>query len=329
MAFIDKAKIYIKSGSGGHGALSFRREKYIEYGGPNGGNGGKGGDVIFRGNKGINTLQRYRFNQHHNAQNGLGGAGQLKTGASGKDLYLEVPCGTEIYNEDMSIKIYEILEDQETFYFLRGGQGGKGNAHFKSSTNRSPRKYQQGEKGQEATIRLRLKILADVGLVGMPNAGKSSILNFVTNAKSKVADYAFTTLHPHIGMVQKEDLEFVLADIPGLIEKASHGKGLGHDFLSHVERCKILIHVVDLNEENPLKNYQIIRQELINYGAKIDTKREIIALNKVELIDEEIVNRTQKEFEESLNQKVILISAATGYQLDQLTSLCLEYLQDE
>ena len=256
MAFIDKAKIYIKSGNGGHGALSFRREKFVEYGGPNGGNGGKGGDVIFRGNKGINTLQRYRFNQHHNAQNGMGGAGQLKTGASGKDLILDVPCGTEIYTEDMSIKIHEILKDDETYHFLRGGQGGKGNAHFKSSTNRAPRKFQQGEKGQESTVRLKLKILADVGLVGMPNAGKSSILNFITNAKSKVADYAFTTLHPHIGMVQKEDLEFVLADIPGLIEHASDGKGLGHDFLSHVERCKILIHVVDITEEKPFENYK-------------------------------------------------------------------------
>ena len=328
MAFIDKAKIYIKSGNGGHGALSFRREKFVEYGGPNGGNGGKGGDVIFRGNKAINTLQRYRFNQHHNAQNGMGGAGQLKTGASGKDLILDVPCGTEIYTEDMSIKIHEILKDDETYHFLRGGQGGKGNAHFKSSTNRAPRKFQQGEKGQESTVRLKLKILADVGLVGMPNAGKSSILNFVTNAKSKVADYAFTTLHPHIGMVQKEDLEFVLADIPGLIEHASNGKGLGHDFLSHVERCKILIHVVDITEEKPLENYKVIRQELLNYGGKIEQKKEIIALNKIEIADQKRVEEIKKEFE-TLNQEVKLISAATGHQLDQLTNLCLEYLQDE
>jgi len=329
MAFIDKAKIYIKSGNGGHGALSFRREKFIEYGGPNGGNGGKGGDIIFRGNKGINTLQRYRFNQHHKAQNGVGGAGQLKTGASGKDLILDIPCGTEIYTEDMGIKIHEILEDNETYHFLRGGQGGKGNAHFKSSTNRAPRKFQQGEKGQESTVRLKLKILADVGLVGMPNAGKSSILNFVTNAKSKVADYAFTTLHPHIGMVQKEDLEFVLADIPGLIEHASDGKGLGHDFLSHVERCKILIHVVDITEEKPLENYQIIRQELVNYGAQIESKKEIIALNKIEITEEDRVKKIKKEFEKSLNLEVKLISAATGYQLDQLTNLCLEYLNNE
>ena len=328
MAFIDKAKIYIKSGNGGHGALSFRREKFVEYGGPNGGNGGKGGDVIFRVNKGINTLQRYRFNQHHNAQNGMGGAGQLKTGASGKDLILDVPCGTEIYTEDMSIKIHEILKDDETYHFLRGGQGGKGNAHFKSSTNRAPRKFQQGEKGQESTVRLKLKILADVGLVGMPNAGKSSILNFVTNAKSKVADYAFTTLHPHIGMVQKEDLEFVLADIPGLIEHASDGKGLGHDFLSHVERCKILIHVVDITEEKPFENYKVIRQELLNYGGKIEQKKEIIALNKIEITDQKRVEEIKKEFE-ALNQEVKLISAATGHQLDQLTNLCLEFLQDE
>ena len=229
----------------------------------------------------------------------------------------------------MSIKIHEILKDDETYHFLRGGQGGKGNAHFKSSTNRAPRKFQQGEKGQESTIRLKLKILADVGLVGMPNAGKSSILNFVTNAKSKVADYAFTTLHPHIGMVQKEDLEFVLADIPGLIEHASDGKGLGHDFLSHVERCKILIHVVDITEDKPFHNYKIIRQELLNYGAKIEQKKEIIALNKIEIADKQRVAEIQKEFELSLKQEVKLISAATGYQLDQLTNLCLEYLQDE
>jgi GTP-binding protein len=255
--------------------------------------------------------------------------GQLKTGSSGKDLILDIPCGTEIYNEDMSIKLYEIMEENETYYFLRGGQGGKGNAHFKSSTNRAPRKFQQGEKGQAATVRLKLKILADVGLVGMPNAGKSSILNFVTNAKSKVADYAFTTLHPHIGMVQKEDLEFVLADIPGLIEKASDGKGLGHDFLSHIERCKILIHVIDATEEKPFENYQIIRKELVNYGAQIENKKEIIALNKIEIMEKEEVAKIQQEFEKKLDQKVLLISAATGYQLDQLTNLCLEYLQDE
>jgi len=328
MSFIDKAKIYVKSGNGGHGALSFRREKFIEYGGPNGGNGGKGGDVIFRGSKSVNTLQKYRFNQHFKAPNGLGGAGQLKTGASGKDLILDVPCGTEIYTEDMEVKIHEILHDNETYHFLRGGQGGKGNAHFKSSTNRAPRKFQQGELGQEATIRLKLKLLADVGLVGMPNAGKSSILNFVTNAKSKVADYAFTTLHPHIGMVQKDDLEFVLADIPGLIENASEGKGLGHDFLSHVERCKILIHVVDMTEKNPYKNYEIIRQELENYGANIESKKEIIALNKVELLDEKTADKIKKKFNK-LENKVFLVSAATGHHLNLITNLCLEYLQDE
>ena len=258
----------------------------------------------------------------------MGGAGQLKTGSSGKDLILDVPCGTEIYNEDMTIKLHEILDDDQTYHFLRGGQGGKGNAHFKSSTNRAPRKFQQGEKGQEATVRLKLKILADVGLVGMPNAGKSSILNFVTNAKSKVADYAFTTLHPHIGMVQKEDLEFVLADIPGLIENASDGKGLGHDFLSHVERCKILIHVIDTTEADPFKNYQIIRQELENYGAEIESKKEIIALNKVELLDEKEIEEIKEKFS-SLDRRIFTISAATGYHLDQLTNLCLEYLQDE
>ena len=211
--------------------------------------------------------------------------------------------------------------------FFVAAREAKGNAHFKSSTNRAPRKFQEGEKGQEATVRLKLKILADVGLVGMPNAGKSSILNFVTNAKSKVADYAFTTLHPHIGMVQKEDLEFILADIPGLIEHASDGKGLGHDFLSHVERCKILIHVIDATESDPFNNYQIIRQELENYEADIENKKEIIALNKVELLEEQEVATIKEKFS-TLDRRVFTISAATGYQLDQLTNLCLEYLQD-
>lgn len=327
MAFIDKAKIYVKSGNGGHGSLSFRREKFIEFGGPDGGNGGKGGDVIFKGSKSLNTLQKYRFNQHHNAKNGSGGSGKLKTGASGRDLILEVPCGTEIFNEDMSIKITEIIEEEQIYYFLRGGQGGKGNNHFKSSTNRAPRKTQDGELGQEVTIRLKLKILADVGLVGMPNAGKSSILSVSTNANPKVADYPFTTLDPNIGMVQTLHEEFILADIPGIIEDASMGKGLGHDFLSHVERCRILIHVLDCSSTDALKNYEMIRNELKEYGKEVDKKKEIIVLNKVDIVDGKDIKKIKKTLEKLSNQKVFEISAATSYNITELKKYCLELLR--
>jgi GTP-binding protein len=327
MKFLDQAKIYIKAGNGGSGSASFRREKFIEYGGPDGGNGGKGGDVIFKGNKSVNTLQKYRFNQHHYAKNGSGGSGKLKTGASGKDLILEVPCGTEIYNEDMTIKVSEILEDGQLYYFLRGGQGGKGNTHFKSASNRAPRKVQDGEIGQEVTVRLKLKLLADVGLVGMPNAGKSSILSVVTNATPKVADYPFTTLDPHIGMVQTLDQEFIMADIPGIIEEASLGKGLGHDFLAHVERCSILIHVLDCSEQNVMQNYEIIRNELKNYGKGIEEKLEIIVLNKTDIVDEKKMSDLKQAFENATKQKVFEISAATSYNLSSVTKYILELMR--
>ena len=327
MKSLDQAKIYIASGKGGRGSVSFRREKYIEYGGPDGGNGGKGGDVIFKGNKSVNTLQKYRFNQHHYAKNGSGGSGKLKTGASGKDLILEVPCGTEIYNEDMTIKVSEILEDGQLYYFLRGGQGGKGNTHFKSASNRAPRKVQDGEVGQEVTVRLKLKLLADVGLVGMPNAGKSSILSVVTNATPKVADYPFTTLDPHIGMVQTLDQEFIMADIPGIIEEASLGKGLGHDFLAHVERCSILIHVLDCSEQNVMQNYEIIRNELKNYGKGIEEKLEIIVLNKTDIVDEKKMSDLKQAFENATKQKVFEISAATSYNLSSVTKYILELMR--
>ena len=327
MKFLDQVKIYIKAGNGGNGSPSFRREKFIEYGGPDGGNGGKGGDVIFKGNKSVNTLQKYRFNQHHYAKNGSGGSGKLKTGASGKDLILEVPCGTEIYNEDMTIKVSEILEDGQLYYFLRGGQGGKGNTHFKSASNRAPRKVQDGEVGQEVTVRLKLKLLADVGLVGMPNAGKSSILSVVTNATPKVADYPFTTLDPHIGMVQTLDQEFIMADIPGIIEEASLGKGLGHDFLAHVERCSILIHVLDCSEQNVMQNYEIIRNELKNYGKGIEEKLEIIVLNKTDIVDEKKMSDLKQAFENATKQKVFEISAATSYNLSSVTKYILELMR--
>ena len=327
MSFIDKAKIYVRSGNGGHGSLSFRREKFIEYGGPDGGNGGKGGDVIFKGNKNVNTLQKYRFNQHHYAKNGLGGSGKLKTGASGKDLILDVPCGTEVYNEDMTIRIVEILEDNQIYYFLRGGPGGKGNTHVKSASNRAPRKFQEGEPGKEVTVRLKLKLLADVGLVGMPNAGKSSILSVVTNAKPKVADYPFTTLDPNVGMVQTLDQEFIMADIPGIIEKASLGKGLGHDFLSHVERCSILVHVLDSSEQDVIQNYEIIRNELKNYGKGIENKTEVIALNKTDIVEKEKISLLKKELENRTKQKVFEISAATSYNLSSVTKYILELMR--
>ena len=325
MAFVDKTKVYIRSGNGGHGCLSFRREKYVEYGGPDGGNGGKGGDVIIQGQRNISSLIYYRYNQHQKAGNGQPGSGRLKTGLSGKDLILKVPCGTEIYNEEENVKLHEIIKDEEKFYFLRGGTGGKGNAHFKSSVNQAPRKFQKGEEGKEATIIFKLKILADVGLIGMPNAGKSSILSISTNAKPKIGDYPFTTIHPNIGVVKFDDSDFILADIPGLIEDASQGKGLGHDFLSHIERCKILLHIIDGFEGNIIEKYHTIRKELQKYGQGTSEKEEIIVINKIDLM-----NKDNLDYEKLFpNIKVFPISAATNQGINKLMKYCLQRVYEK
>ena len=315
MKFIDEAKIFVKSGDGGDGCLSFRREKYIEFGGPDGGNGGKGGDIIIEGTKSLNTLVDYRFQKHFKAQKGRGGAGRNRTGAAGKDMILKIPVGTEILQDDEILA--DIINDEKMILFP-GGEGGKGNINFKSSTNRAPRKTTPGEKGYEAEVVLRLKILADAGLVGFPNAGKSSLLRKISAAKPKVADYPFTTLDPKLGVVRKGDEEIVVADIPGLIEDAHVGSGLGFKFLKHIERCHSLIHVIDITNENLVKSYNTIINELKSYDEDLVNKNKIIVLNKCDLLKKEEVDKIKIDFENFINLKVHLISTMSGEGIDRL-----------
>jgi len=315
MKFIDEAKIFVKSGDGGDGCLSFRREKYIEFGGPDGGNGGKGGDIIIEGTKSLNTLVDYRFQKHFKAQKGRGGAGRNRTGAAGKDMILKIPVGTEILQDDEILA--DIINDEKMILFP-GGEGGKGNINFKSSTNRAPRKTTLGEKGYEAEVVLRLKILADAGLVGFPNAGKSSLLRKISAAKPKVADYPFTTLDPKLGVVRKGDEEIVVADIPGLIEDAHVGSGLGFKFLKHIERCHSLIHVIDISNENLVKSYNTIINELKSYDEDLVNKNKIIVLNKCDLLKKEEVDKIKIDFENFINLKVHLISTISGEGIDRL-----------
>ena len=321
MKFIDEAKIFIKSGDGGDGCLSFRREKYIEFGGPDGGNGGKGGDIIIEGTKSLNTLVDYRFQKHFKAQKGRGGAGRNRTGAAGKDMILKIPVGTEILQDDEILA--DIINDEKMILFP-GGEGGKGNINFKSSTNRAPRKTTPGEKGYEAEVVLRLKILADAGLVGFPNAGKSSLLRKISAAKPKVADYPFTTLDPKLGVVRKGDEEIVVADIPGLIEDAHVGSGLGFKFLKHIERCHSLIHVIDITNENLVKSYNTIINELKSYDEDLVNKNKIIVLNKCDLLKKEEIDKIRIDFENFINLKIHLISTISGEGIDQLINEILK-----
>ena len=321
MKFIDEAKIFIKSGDGGDGCLSFRREKYIEFGGPDGGNGGKGGDIVIEGTKSLNTLVDYRFQKHFKAQKGRGGAGRNRTGAAGKDMILKIPVGTEILQDDEILA--DIVNDEKMILFP-GGEGGKGNINFKSSTNRAPRKTTPGEKGYEAEVVLRLKILADAGLVGFPNAGKSSLLRKISAAKPKVADYPFTTLDPKLGVVRKGDEEIVVADIPGLIEDAHVGSGLGFKFLKHIERCHSLIHVIDITNEDLVKSYNTIINELKSYDEDLVNKNKIIVLNKCDLLKKEEIDKIRIDFENFINLKIHLISSISGEGIDQLINQILK-----
>ena len=321
MKFIDEAKIFIKSGDGGDGCLSFRREKYIEFGGPDGGNGGKGGDIVIEGTKSLNTLVDYRFQKHFKAQKGRGGAGRNRTGAAGKDMILKIPVGTEILQDDEILA--DIVNDEKMILFP-GGEGGKGNINFKSSTNRAPRKTTPGEKGYEAEVVLRLKILADAGLVGFPNAGKSSLLRKISAAKPEVADYPFTTLDPKLGVVRKGDEEIVVADIPGLIEDAHVGSGLGFKFLKHIERCHSLIHVIDITNEDLVKSYNTIINELKSYDEDLVNKNKIIVLNKCDLLKKEEIDKIRIDFENFINLKIHLISTISGEGIDQLINEILK-----
>ena len=321
MKFIDEAKVFVKSGDGGDGCLSFRREKYIEFGGPDGGNGGKGGDIVVVGTKSLNTLVDYRFKKHFKAKKGRSGSGRNRTGASGEDLTLKLPLGTEILINDEVIA--DVTSDDKIILFP-GGRGGKGNINFKSSTNRAPRKTTPGEKGYESDIVLRLKILADVGLVGFPNAGKSSLLRKISAAKPKVADYPFTTLEPKLGVVRADDDEVVVADIPGLLSGAHKGNGLGFQFLKHIERCKSIIHLIDVTNEDIFSEYKTICEELDKYDQSIKKKQKIIALNKCDLISENEIKKIKKDFENKLKENVYTISAISGYGIEKITKQILK-----
>jgi len=312
MHFLDQAKIFIRSGAGGPGAVSFRREKYVEYGGPDGGDGGKGGDIVFEAVEGLNTLIDFRYTQHFRAPRGTGGSGQNKTGAGGDDLVVKVPVGTQILSDDKEHVLADFTEVGQRIILLRGGDGGRGNASYKSSTNRAPRQHGQGWPGEELWVWLRLKLIADAGLVGLPNAGKSTFLNACSNANAKVGDYPFTTLHPKLGVVRHKGVDFVLADIPGLIEGAAEGAGIGDRFLGHVERTRILVHLVDANVEDVAAAWRTVRDELEAYGAGLGEKTELIALNKADTIDEELAEALAAELREASGARVFIVSGATG-----------------
>jgi GTP-binding protein len=311
MKFLDEAKVYIRSGDGGNGCVSFRREKFIEYGGPNGGDGGKGGDVIAIAVDGLNTLIDYRYQQHFFAKNGQAGMGKDRHGANGADAVLKVPFGTQIYEEDGSTLIADFTEPGQQIVLLRGGNGGFGNAHFKSSTNRAPRRANPGQAGEEQTIRLRLKLIADAGIVGFPNAGKSTFLAAVSAAKPKIADYPFTTLNPQLGVVNVDSREFVLADIPGLIEGAHEGTGLGDRFLGHIERCRVLLHLVDGTAGDAGEAYKTVRSELVAYGHELAQKPEVVALNKSDAMTAAEIKQQVARLKRAAKKTPLVISAVS------------------
>jgi len=308
MKFLDQAKITIKAGDGGNGCCSFRREKFIEFGGPNGGDGGDGGSVFLKAVNGLNTLIDYRFVQNYKAEKGTGGKGNNKTGASGKNLILKVPIGTQVYAEDKKTLLYDLIKEGEEIKIASGGKGGLGNTRFKSSTNQAPRKTTNGSKGEEFEIWLELKIIADIGLVGFPNSGKSSFLSLTTRAKPKVADYPFTTLNPNLGVLTIDEKEIVVADIPGLIEGAHKGIGLGDKFLKHIERCKSILHLIDINESDLYEKYKIIRNELEKYSSDLISKKEIVALNKIDLLDKEEIDKKINDFKKKYRKNFFKIS---------------------
>lgn len=331
MHFLDQAKIYLKSGGGGPGAVSFRREKYVEYGGPDGGDGGRGGDIVFEAVAGLNTLIDFRYTQHFKAPRGGHGMGKDRTGASAKPLVIKVPVGTQIISEDKDEVLADFTEVGQRIVFLEGGMGGRGNASYKTSTNRAPRQHQPGIPGEEMWVWLRLKLLADVGLVGLPNAGKSTFINAVSNAGAKVGDYAFTTLVPKLGVVRHKGREFVLADIPGLIEGAADGAGIGDRFLGHIERCRVLIHLIDITgteDADPAEALRIVEEELAAYGAGLEDKPRLIVLNKLDLADSELVAGFAEELRAAGAEQVFAVSGVTGAGIEPLMDAVLGYLPD-
>jgi GTP-binding protein len=325
MHFLDQAKIFVRSGAGGPGAVSFRREKFVEFGGPDGGDGGKGADVVFEAVPGLNTLIDFRYTQHFRAPRGKGGSGSNRTGAGGQDLVIEVPVGTQILADDEDRTLLaDLTKVGDRVTLLKGGMGGRGNASYKTSTNRAPRQHQTGEPGEEMWVWLRLKLLADVGLVGLPNAGKSTFLNSVTNASAKVGDYPFTTLRPQLGVVRHKGREFVIADIPGLIEGAAEGAGIGDRFLGHVERTGVLLHLVDGSARDPQGDWRVVRGELEDYGAGLGDKPELIALTKADLLDDKQRSKVARALERESGARVFPISAPLEEGLEPLLDAIIE-----
>ncbi len=326
MKFLDQAKIYIKAGNGGSGSASFRREKFIEYGGPDGGDGGDGGSIIVESDRNLNTLIDFRYAQHFKAQDGKPGSKRNKTGGNGKDLVLKVPTGTQIYEEDNNTLIYDFTKNKEKYLVASGGKGGLGNVRFKSSTNRAPRKKTNGKIGEEFWIWLQLKVIADIGIIGKPNAGKSSLLAALTRAKPKIANYPFTTINPNLGVAYYDGKEITLADIPGLVEGAHRGIGLGDKFLRHIERCKILLYLIDLSEEDLINSYKKIKLELSTYDKDLIKKKEIIFFNKSDLFEENIIQKKMKEFKSKIKTKSEIISVFSNQDVQKVKKLLIKYV---
>jgi GTP-binding protein len=324
MKFLDQAKIYIKAGNGGSGSASFRREKFIEYGGPDGGDGGDGGSIIFEAERNLNTLIDFRYRQHFKAEDGHIGTKRKRTGAAGKDLIIKVPVGTQIYEEDNNTLIYDFTKNKERYLVAAGGSHGLGNVRFKSSTNRAPTKKTPGKLGEEFWVWLQLKVIADIGIIGMPNAGKSSLLAALTRARPKIANYPFTTLDPNLGVSYYDNKEVTLADIPGLVEGAHEGVGLGDKFLRHIERCKILLHLIDVSEEKISENYLKIRKELTKYGEILSKKKEIIVFNKSDLLEKKELDKKLKIFKSKIKKKFEVISIVSDTNLITLRKVLLK-----
>ena len=326
MKFLDQVKIFVKAGDGGSGSPSFRREKFIEFGGPDGGDGGKGGSVILKAERNLNTLIDFRYQQHFKAEKGGDGSGKNKTGRGGKTLVLKVPIGTQIFEEDNKTVIYDFKKENEEFVVAIGGKGGFGNTRFKSSTNRAPKKFTKGVIGEEYWIWLQLKTIADIGIIGLPNAGKSSLLASLTSANPKIANYKFTTLNPNLGVAMYDDKEITLADIPGLIEGAHNGTGLGIKFLKHIERCKTLLHLIDITEKDLIKSYKQVRKELKKYSKDLLNKKELIVFNKIDLIEKDQMKKKLSVFKEEFDKNVISISTLDKKTISDIKSKLIHYV---
>ena len=326
MKFLDQAKIYVKAGDGGSGSASFRREKFIEFGGPDGGDGGHGGSIVFAVDKNLNTLIDFRYQQHFKAEKGKDGKGKKKTGKSGKNLILKVPIGTQIFEEDNNTLIEDLTSPEQKIVIANGGKSGLGNVRFKSSTNRAPRKKTDGNKGESFWIWLQLKVIADIGIIGMPNSGKSSLLSVLTSARPKIANYPFTTINPNLGVANYNNKEVTLADIPGLIEGAHEGVGLGDKFLRHIERCKNILHLIDITNEDLLENYSKVRKELLKYSNKLIKKKEIIVFNKIDMISDEEVNKKINTFSKKIKKKIYSISALKHKGLTTIKRMLVNYV---